>query len=115
MDEYFSLHSEVSKVDRQVLLTLANPEYEKILEKSSHLKGIKMKEEDKKAKLPVHMILGAGDYSHIKTSASARTGNDGEPVTEKTKFGWVIMLPGQELNSTATLTMLTRCTQEDCM
>ena len=92
LDEHFSLNSEVSKVDRQVLLTLTNPEYEKVLEKYSHLKGIncKMNEEDKKTKLPVHMILGASDYARIKTSASARIGNDGEPVAEKTKLGWVL-------------------------
>ena len=59
LDEHFSLNSEVSKVDQQVLLTLANPKYEKVLEKYSHLKGIKMNEEDKKTKLPVHMILGS--------------------------------------------------------
>ena len=113
LDEHFSLNSEVSKVDRQVLLTLANPEYEKVLEKYSHLKGVKMNEEDKKTKLPVHMILGASDYARIKTSPSARIGNDGEPVAEKTKLGWVIMSPGQELNSTAM--MLTRSTKEDYM
>ena len=113
LDEHFSSNSEVSKVDRQVLLALANPEYEKVLEKYSHLKGIKMNEEDKKTKLPVHMILGASDYARIKTNASARIGNNGEPVAEKTKLGWVIMSPGQELNSTAM--MLTRSTKEDCM
>ena len=58
-----------------------------------------MNEQDKKTKLPVHMILGASDYSRIKTSASARIGNDGAPVAEKTKFDWVIVSPGQELNS----------------
>ena len=72
-----------------------------------------MNGEDKKTKLSVHMILGASDYSHIKTSASARTGNDGEPVAEKTNLGWVIMPPGQELNSIAM--MLTRSTQENYM
>ena len=72
LGDHFSLNSEVSKVDRQVLLTLANPEYEKVLEKYSHLKGVKMNEEDKKTKLPVHMILGASDYARIKTSANAR-------------------------------------------
>ena len=72
-----------------------------------------MNEEDNKTKLPVHMILEGSDYSRIKTCASARIGNDGEPVAEKTKLGWVIMSPGQELNSTAM--MLTRSTQEDYM
>ena len=58
LDEHFSLNSEVSKVDQQILLTLANPEYEKVLEKYSHLKGVKMNEEDNKRKLPVYMNLG---------------------------------------------------------
>ena len=88
-------------------MTLANPEYEKVLEKYSHLNGVKMNEEEKKTKLSVHVIIGA------RTSASARIGNDGEPVAEKTKLGWVIMSQGQELNSTAM--MLTRSTQEDYM
>ena len=113
INEQFKIVSEVSKVDRQVLLTLPNPQYNKVLPKYSHLKDVKMDEEDTKAKLPIHLILGASDFSRIKTNTSARVGNDGEPVAEKTRFGWILISPGQELDSAPM--MLTRSVQEDYM
>ena len=44
------------------------------------------------------MILGAGDYSKIKTASKPRVGSPGEPVAELTKFGLTIMSPGEEVN-----------------
>ena len=87
VNEQFKLVSEVSKVDRQVLLTLPNPQYDKVLPKYSHLKDVQMDDKDTKAKLPIHLILGANDFSRIKTNTSAKIGNDGEPVAEKQDLG----------------------------
>ena len=57
-----------------------------------------MQDEDGKERLPVHLILGAGDYSKIKTASKPRVGSPGEPVAELTQFGWTIMSPGEEVN-----------------
>ena len=46
---------------------------------------------DPKPFLPVHLILGASDYRTIKTAEPPRVGQLGEPVAEKTKFGWTII------------------------
>ena len=96
-----------------MLLTLPNPQYDKVLPKYSHLKDVQMDDKDTKAKLPIHLILGANDFSRLKTNTSAKIGNDGEPVAEKTRFGWILMSPGKDLDSSPM--MLTRSVQEDYM
>ena len=58
-----------------------------------------MDEKDTKVKLHIHLILGTNDFSRIKGNTSAKVGNDGEPVAEKTRFGWILMSPGQDLDS----------------
>ena len=47
-----------------------------------------MNNRDKKALLPVHLILGASDMSRIKTAVPARVGEDGMPIADKTTLGW---------------------------
>ena len=44
-----------------------------------------------KPKLSVHLILGASEYTRIKTGERPRVGETGEPVAKKTKFGWTII------------------------
>ena len=109
----FSLHSEVNGIERKVLLTLPNPHYERIIAKNKHLDGIDMNDNDGKEYIPVHVILGASDYALIKTSTPTRIGNLGQPIAEKTKFGWIIMSPGQDEEDTTL--MYTRTTHEDYM
>ena len=53
---------------------------------------------DPKPFLPVHLILEASDYAAIKTAEPPRVGQLGEPVAERTKFGWTIMSSGKELD-----------------
>ncbi|XP_046863149.1 uncharacterized protein LOC124456885 [Xenia sp. Carnegie-2017] len=60
--------------------------------------GVKIEDDDQKPRLPVHLILGATDYVRIKTSEKPRVGKVGEPVAEKTKFGWTILAQGKELD-----------------
>ena len=55
----FTLNIEVTKVDRGVLLSIENPKYESLVTHYSHLQDVQMADSDKKAQLPVHLILGA--------------------------------------------------------
>jgi len=92
------LNTEITKVENNQLLFLENPRYEQGLAKYAYLKGIEMEDKDSKDILPVHLILGASDYAKIKTETTPRVGTLGEPMGEKTKFGWTIMSPGKEVD-----------------
>ena len=83
----FCLNTEVTKVDKNQLLSLENPRYEQCLAKYSHLKGIEKEDKDSKDILPVHLILGASDYTKIKTETAPRVRALGEPIGDKTKLG----------------------------
>ena len=58
-----------------------------------------MDDNDPKEEFPVHVILGASDYSRIKTMTKPRIGEPGEPVAEQTQLGWNIISPGCESKS----------------
>ena len=97
----FSMDVCVAKVDKGELLFVDNPHYEELIRSYQHLEGVKMEDDDQKPKLPVHLILGAGDYMRAKTSEKPRVGKMGEPVAERTKFGWTILAQGKELDYSA--------------
>ena len=78
----FSMDVCVAKVDKGELLFVDNPHYEELIRSYQHLEGVKMEDDDQKPKLPVHLILGAGDYMRAKTSEKPRVGKMGEPVAE---------------------------------
>ena len=100
-----------TKVDRENLLSLDNPNYPDIIRKYSYLQGVQMEETATKDQLPIHVILGANEYTKIKVAGYQKAGNVGEPVAEKTRFGWTIMTTGAEVN---TQTMLfTQTTSSD--
>lgn len=46
----------------------------------------------------MHVVLGSGEYARIKTETKPHIGRDGEPIVERPKLGWFIMLPGQEFD-----------------
>ena len=64
---------------------------------------------DTKSQLPIHVILG--DYARKKTPRKPLIGQDGEPVAERTKFGWTILSPGVEFDRKKM--MLTQKSQVD--
>jgi len=98
LDGKFCLETEVTKVDRETLLTLDNSGYAEIMEKYPYLDGVHMDDSDEKPDLPVHIILGASTYAKIRTETIPKIGPPGEPVAELTKFGWTIMSPGKEVD-----------------
>ena len=105
------LEVNLTKVNRGELLSLENPQYQQLIKAYPHLKGMEMNDTDTKPLLPVHVILGAGVYARIKTDTRPRIGNQGEPVAERTKLGWVILSPGEEFDTTHML--LTQTSQVD--
>ena len=92
----FEMASTVSKVDKGVLLSVPNPGYAEQINKYRHLEGVVMNDEDTKAELPIHLILGASDYSRIKTDTKPKIEKPGEPIAELTTLGWTMMSSGKE-------------------
>ena len=77
----FKLEAEVTKDDRKELLTVHNPKFNEMIRRYAHLQCVVMEDTDDRDELPVHVILGA----------SGKLGRIGEPVADKTRFGWTIM------------------------
>ena len=105
------MNVEVTKVHKAQLLEVANPNYATLLDKHSHLKGVKMEDKDSRAQIPIHLVLGASEYATIKTATPPRVGKPGEPVAEKTLLGWTLMLPGRE--DVGSPILLTQSTSSD--
>ena len=57
-----------------------------------------MEETDNKGILPIHVILGANEYTKIKMAGYQRVREIGEPIAEQTRFGWTIMSSGAEVD-----------------
>ena len=96
LEDEFEFTTEVNAVDKDVLLNVPNPDYGTILTKYPHLTGIKINENQTKATLPIHVILGASDFTKIKAQERPRIGQIGDPVAELTKLEWIIMSPGKK-------------------
>lgn len=92
----FSMPVEVTKVEKGELLLLDNPNYQETIERNPHLAGVVMHDVDTKSRLPVHIILGAGEYTKLKTTSAPKIGEPGQPVAKLTRFAWTIMSSGKE-------------------
>ena len=92
----FKLEVDITKVNKRELVVVENPRYKQVLEANSHLKGVRMDDDDEKERLPVHIILGANDFAKIGTGERLRVGRRGDPVAEFARFGWTIMSPGAD-------------------
>ena len=95
IDDDFKLEVDITKVHKRELLVFENPRYKQILEANSHLKDVRMGDDDEKENLPVHIILGANDFAKIRTGGRLRVGRR-DPVAEFARFGWTIMSPGND-------------------
>jgi len=83
----FEMTTTVRKVDKSVLLSVSNPRYADKIKRFPHLVGVTMDDEDTKPQLPIHLILGASEYSRNKTHTQPKTGKAGEPIAELTSLG----------------------------
>ena len=111
LDGSFRMDAKFTKVDKNELLLIDNPHYERVKAKYPHLAQVNLTDNDKKDQLPIHVILSMGDYSRIKTTQPPLVGEAGEPVAEYTKLGWFIMSPGNEIDRQAIF--LTETSQVD--
>ena len=96
VNEKYSFSIELNKLERYVFLTIPNPKYSKILKTYPHLREKHMNDTDEKEQLPVHIILGAGDFAKIKMEKSPRTGIISKPFADLTKMGCAMMSRGRE-------------------
>ena len=111
VDQQFTLPVKATRVNKTELLSIENPNYGELLKKHPHLKGVSVNDDDTKALLPIHVVLGSGEYARIKTNTKPRIGKEAAPIAELTKFGWFLMSPGKEFDNKVML--LTQTTQID--
>ena len=79
----FTLPVCATKIEQRELLSLENPNYPEMLKRYSHLKGVQMEETDTKKILPIHVILGANEYTKIKMAGYQRVGVLESPLLNK--------------------------------
>ncbi|XP_028415553.1 uncharacterized protein LOC114538695 [Dendronephthya gigantea] len=111
VDGSYEMDVQLTKVDKGELLSISNPNYDKLIQRYRHLELAKIDDNDTKRHLPIHLILGSGEYARIKTCTKPLIGKDGEPVAEKTKLGWFVMSPGIEIDKNTML--MTQTSQAD--
>ena len=68
----FQFKSEKSKVEKETLLSLPNPNYEAVLKQHQHLWNITMNDMNKKKELPTYLVFGASGYTKIKVQVMLR-------------------------------------------
>ena len=110
-DGRHEMMTRLNKVDKSELLFIENPEYDKLIKRYQHLNAVHMDDHDMKSQLPIHVILGSGEYARIKTATKPLIRGEGEPVAERTKLGWMILIPGAEFDKTKMF--LTQTSQMD--
>ena len=110
-DGSYEMKVRLTKVEKGELLSMDNPSYDKLIERYQHLEPVRMDDKATKRQLPIHLVLGSGEYARIKTSTKPLVGKDFEPIAEKTKLGWFIMSPGVEIDKQTML--LTQTSQTD--
>ena len=96
----FTLKIESNKVEKEVVLEIPNPNHSEMQKKYAHLSDVIIIDYDTKRDLPVHVILGSGGYTKIKTQEKARVGQPEESIAELTRLGWVVSSPVQETGPT---------------
>ena len=96
LEDKLQFTTEIKAVDKDVLLNVLNLAYRTMLTKYLHLTGIKMNENQTKATLPIHVILGANDFTKIKTQERSPDKTDRRPSSRINKYVMFIMSPGKK-------------------
>lgn len=67
LDGNYQMPVKLTKVNKAELLSIENPKYGTLVHKYPHLKGVKITDLDTKDQLPIHVVLGSGEYARVKT------------------------------------------------
>ena len=87
LDGSYEMKVRLTKVEKEELLLMDNPSYDKLIEHYQHLEPVKIDDKATKRQLPIHLVLGSGEYARIKTSTKPLVGKDFEPIAEKPNLG----------------------------
>ena len=79
IDGEFKMDAKLTKVNKSQLLTIPNPQYQRMAATYSHLQPVDIADKDTKDQLPIHIILSVGDYAKIKTNTKPLFGKTGDP------------------------------------
>ena len=115
VDNDFSLEIECINAEKEILTFLPNPNIRSVKDKIPRLRRIDFSDEETSSKnVPIHVILGVGDYQRIRTSEPIIFGNklDTDPVAEYTKLGWTLF-GGKNCAETTDEQFLIRTGQEE--
>ncbi len=77
MNGSFQMEVQLNKVHKGELLKIENPNYEKLISNYPHLNEVNMDDKDTKEQLPVHVVVGAGEYARIRTDSRPLIGREG--------------------------------------
>ena len=98
LDGDFSMSVKLTKVHKGELLTVVNLHHQQLIDSYSHLRGVKIEDLDSKEELPVHVVLGSGEYAGIKTETKPHIGRDGKPIASgENKTGVVHNVAGTRI------------------
>ena len=111
LDHRFSLTTKVTKINKSELLAVHKTNYIQLCQNHPHLKRVTLNYDSTKPSLPVHVVLGSGDYTRIKMVTKPRISNHNEPIAELTKLGWFLMSADKEFDQN--VMMLTQMTHVD--
>lgn len=107
--EKYSINIKVNKLVRPVVTILTNLRTTNLKRKYLHLSGLQFYNNVRKDQHPIHIILMAGDIEKLESSEFISE-KAGEPVAEKTFFGWTLIGDGSEPSK---LMYFTRISQDD--
>ena len=111
----FSLEIECINAEKDILTFLPNPNIGLIKGRIPRLRRIHFFDEGTSSEnVPIHIILGVGDYQRIRTSEPPIFGNKlgTDPVAEYTKLGWTLF-GGKNCSETTDKQFLIRIGQEE--
>jgi hypothetical protein len=97
----FKMKVEAINAEKDVLTTIRNPRISQVKINQPRLRRLHFTEENSNDNvLPVHIMLGVGDYNRIRTNEPSVLGLNpaSDPVAEYTELGWTLLGGAQVVN-----------------
>ena len=96
----FKMGTQVSRVDKESLLSTVNARHSDIIRKYPHLMVVEMEDKDQKGTTSNSPNFRSLRLCKVKTYCRPKLGKLGEPVGEFTKLGWTLTSAGAEIDTT---------------